>query len=166
MYLGDGKKFLSEEYLKALTPLALAIWYMDDGSFALRSKGLQQRTQGGSGRIEICVEAMRRGSRERLADISETLMDWMSGCEPGWLGWQGSAGVLYRGDGEVPELVAPHAPVHGVQAAAAVPRSGKVKPQFDVEPTQRLMPARGCSIPRQAAYPIDESVRYRGRRQP
>ena len=31
VYLGDGKKFLSEEYLKALTPLALAIWYMDDG---------------------------------------------------------------------------------------------------------------------------------------
>ncbi len=44
VYLGDGKKFLSEEYLKALTPLALAIWYMDDGSFTVRSKGLQQRT--------------------------------------------------------------------------------------------------------------------------
>ena len=44
VYLGDGKKFLSEEYLKALTPLALAIWYMDDGSFSLRSKGLQERT--------------------------------------------------------------------------------------------------------------------------
>jgi recombination protein RecA len=26
-------------------PLALAIWYMDDGSFTVRSKGLQQRTQ-------------------------------------------------------------------------------------------------------------------------
>ncbi len=62
VYLGDGKKFLSEEYLKALTPLALAIWYMDDGSFSLRSKGLQQRTAGGSGRIEICVEAMSEGS--------------------------------------------------------------------------------------------------------
>ena len=68
MYLGDGKKFLSEEYLKALTPLALAIWYMDDGSFTLRSKGLQQRTEGGSGRIEICVEAMSEGSRVRLRD--------------------------------------------------------------------------------------------------
>ena len=68
VYLGDGKKFLSEEYLKALTPLALAIWYMDDGGFTLRSKGLQQRTQGGSGRIEICVEAMSEGSQERLRD--------------------------------------------------------------------------------------------------
>ena len=67
VYLGDGKKFLSEEYLKALTPLALAIWYMDDGSFTVRSKGLQQRTTGGSGRIEICVEAMSEGSRVRLS---------------------------------------------------------------------------------------------------
>jgi recombination protein RecA len=66
VYFGDGKKHLSWEYLKALTPLALAIWYIDDGSFTLRSKGLQERTQGGSGRIEICVEAMSPGSRERL----------------------------------------------------------------------------------------------------
>ena len=28
-----GKKVLSWEYLKALRPLALAMWYMDDGSF-------------------------------------------------------------------------------------------------------------------------------------
>ena len=41
VYLGDGKKLLTEEYLKALTPLALAIWYMDDGAFTVRSKGLQ-----------------------------------------------------------------------------------------------------------------------------
>jgi recombination protein RecA len=66
VYFGDGKKHLTWDYLKALTPLALAIWYMDDGSFALRSEGLQERTQGGSGRIEICVEAMSPGSRERL----------------------------------------------------------------------------------------------------
>ena len=66
VYFGDGKKHLSWEYLKALTPLALAVWYADDGSFTLRSKGAQARTQGGSGRIEICVEAMSAGSRERL----------------------------------------------------------------------------------------------------
>ena len=34
---------------------------MDDGSFTVRSKGLQERTRGGSGRIEICVEAMSAG---------------------------------------------------------------------------------------------------------
>ena len=63
---GDGKKHLSWDYLKELTPLALAIWYMDDGCFTVRSKGVQERTQGGTGRIEICVEAMSPGSRERL----------------------------------------------------------------------------------------------------
>jgi recombination protein RecA len=66
VYLGDGKKHLSWDYLKALSPLSLAVWYMDDGCFTLRSKGLQQRTQGGSGRVEICVEAMAEGTRERL----------------------------------------------------------------------------------------------------
>ena len=59
VYVG-GKKVLSDDYLKQLTPLSLAIWYMDDGGFTLRSKGLQQRTAGGSGRVEICVEAMSR----------------------------------------------------------------------------------------------------------
>jgi recombination protein RecA len=68
VYMGDGKKHLTWDYLKALTPLALAIWYMDDGCFTLRSKGLQKRTEGGSGRIEICVDAMSPGSRERLVD--------------------------------------------------------------------------------------------------
>ena len=53
VYFGDGKKHLTWEYLKALTPLALAIWYMDDGCFTLRSKGVQERTAGGTGRIEI-----------------------------------------------------------------------------------------------------------------
>ncbi len=68
VYFGDGKKHLSWEYLKSLTPLALAVWYMDDGCFTVRSKGVQERTRGGTGRIEICVEAMSLGSRERLAD--------------------------------------------------------------------------------------------------
>jgi recombination protein RecA len=68
VYLGDGKKHLSWDYLKALSPLALAVWYMDDGCFTLRSKGLQQRTQGGSGRVEICVEAMAEGTRARLVE--------------------------------------------------------------------------------------------------
>ena len=66
VYFGDGKKHLTWDYLKSLTPLALAVWYMDDGCFTVRSKGVQERTRGGTGRIEICVEAMSPGSRERL----------------------------------------------------------------------------------------------------
>jgi recombination protein RecA len=68
VYLGDGHKHLSWEYLKALTPLALAVWYCDDGSFQSRAKGRQERTRDGSGRSEICVEAMSPGSRQRLVE--------------------------------------------------------------------------------------------------
>ncbi len=67
LYIG-GKKVLSEDYLKRLTPLSLAVWYMDDGSYIERAKGLQARTRQGSGRMEICVEAMEATSRRRLVD--------------------------------------------------------------------------------------------------
>jgi recombination protein RecA len=68
VYIG-GKKVLSEDYLKQLTPLSLAIWYMDDGTFTLRAKGLQDRTRDGSGRAEICIQAIEPTSRARLADF-------------------------------------------------------------------------------------------------
>jgi recombination protein RecA len=72
VYVG-GKKVLSHDYLKRLTPLSLALWYMDDGSFSIRAKGLQQRTADGSGRSEMCIEAMEPGSRQRLVDyLSDT----------------------------------------------------------------------------------------------
>ena len=67
VYIG-GKKVLSWDYLKRLTPLSLAIWYMDDAFFTVRSKGLQERTKGGSGRAEICVEALEASSRSRLVE--------------------------------------------------------------------------------------------------
>src|SRR5205814_5958010 len=59
----DGKKVFSHDYLKQLTPLSLAIWYMDDGTFSIRAKGLQERTREGSGRSEICVQAMEPTTR-------------------------------------------------------------------------------------------------------
>ncbi|MGH8911155.1 MAG: recombinase RecA [Acidimicrobiia bacterium] len=62
VYVGD-KKVLSHDYLKALTPFALAIWYMDDGSFQ------ERRKDGSAGRSEICVEAVEAGSRRRLAAL-------------------------------------------------------------------------------------------------
>jgi recombination protein RecA len=66
VYIG-GKKVFSEDYLKQLTPWSLAIWYMDDATFSLRAKGLQERTREGSGRSEICVQAMERSTQARLA---------------------------------------------------------------------------------------------------
>ncbi|MGD0055203.1 MAG: recombinase RecA [Acidimicrobiales bacterium] len=62
----DGKKVLDDDYLKSLTPLSLALWYMDDASFAVRSQGHQKRTEGLTGRAEIRVEAMEEGTRTRL----------------------------------------------------------------------------------------------------
>ena len=53
-----GRKVFSDDYLKQLTPLSLAVWYMDDGSFPVRGKG----------RSEICVEAMEPTTRARLVD--------------------------------------------------------------------------------------------------
>jgi recombination protein RecA len=64
----EGKKVFDDDYLKTLTPLSLALWYMDDASFAIRSLGLQKRTEGLTGRIDICVEAMEEGTRTRLVD--------------------------------------------------------------------------------------------------
>jgi recombination protein RecA len=64
----DGQKVFSHDYLKQLTPLSIAVWYMDDGGFDLRTPGKQVRTAGGSGRSEICVQAMSTDSRVRLRD--------------------------------------------------------------------------------------------------
>ena len=61
-----ARRSSSDDYLKQLTPLSLAVWYMDDGSFSIRAKGLQERTRDGSGRSEICVEAMEPTTRARL----------------------------------------------------------------------------------------------------
>ena len=49
-----GKKVFSHDYLKQLTPLSLAVWYMDDAK--------------GSEKAEICVEAMSPDTRVRLRD--------------------------------------------------------------------------------------------------
>jgi recombination protein RecA len=67
VHLG-GTKVLSYDYLKRLTPLSIAIWYQDDGTFAPHPTGVQGRTDGGSARSELGVEAMERTSRRRLRD--------------------------------------------------------------------------------------------------
>jgi recombination protein RecA len=59
VYVGK-KKLFSWDYIKELTPFALAIWYMDDGSFAVR------RNDGSAGRSDICVQAMDGGTQSRL----------------------------------------------------------------------------------------------------
>ncbi len=145
VYVG-GKKVLSDDYLKALTPLSLAVWYMDDGCFTLRSKGLQERTQGGSGRIQFCVEALTDGSRGRLVDY---LRD-THGLESSWrrVGANQKAVLTFttQSTAEFLRIVAPF--VHPSMAYKLLPR---LRDQFDVtpelvEPVERPVPARVLDI--------------------
>ncbi|WP_214110890.1 intein-containing recombinase RecA [Acrocarpospora catenulata] len=141
VYFGDGKKHLTWEFLKALTPLALAVWYMDDGSFTIRSKGLQARTEGGSGRIEICVEAMSEGSRDRLVDYLrdthglEVKLRHSGAREVAVLQFSTESSAKFQ------QLIAPY--VHPSMAYKLLPRfQGQfaVEPQL-AEPENRLVPA-------------------------
>ncbi|GIJ20250.1 hypothetical protein Vlu01_08740 [Micromonospora lutea] len=153
VYLGDGKKHLSWDYLKALTPLALAVWYMDDGCFTVRSKGLQERTAGGSGRIEICVEAMAEGSRDRLV---EHLRD-AYGMDVKLVsrGTRQTASIIFTTESSArfQELVAPYVPV--AMEAKLLPR---FRGQCAVEP--QFVPAELMPVP---ARVIDVRVKPKTR---
>jgi len=132
VYLG-GKKVLSEDYLKRLTPLALAIWYMDDGTFQERAKGLQQRTKEGSGRSEICVQALEPTSRRRLVEfLADT---W--GIRPTMIDRAGRAVLQFPKDetAKLHALIAEH--VHPTMQYKLLPR---FRGRFTVTPS--LAPAR------------------------
>jgi recombination protein RecA len=146
VYFGDGKKHLTWEYLKSLTPLALAIWYMDDGSFTVRSKGKQERTVGGTGRIEICVEALSPGSRDRLVQYLrdsrklDVKLTSRGARQVSVLQFTTAASEKFQ------ELVAPY--VHPSMDYKLLPR---FRDKFAVEPqfapaVERLMPARILDI--------------------
>jgi recombination protein RecA len=154
VYFGDGKKHLTWDYLKSLTPLALAVWYMDDGCFTVRSKGVQERTKGGTGRIEICVEAMSPGSRDRLVQylrdsrgLDVKLMS-RGAREVSILQFTTAASEKFQ------RLVAPF--VHPSMEYKLLPRfSGQfeVEPEF-VEPTMHPTPARVLDIKQKTDHQI------------
>ena len=101
VYVG-GKKVFSWDYLKELTPFALAVWYMDDGSFAVRRK------DGSAGRSDICVQAMDKGSQRRLqATLRETY-----GLSCKLVDRVGQAFIVFDRDGTeaLHELIAPYVP--------------------------------------------------------
>jgi recombination protein RecA len=125
----SGKKVLSTDYLKQLTPLSLAIWYMDDGAFSVRAKGLQARTADGSGRVEICVAAFDEGSQIRLRDhLRDT--------------WGLEARLVDKGSRRVPFLIFPKdetAKLHALIAPFVHPSMDykllpKYRGRFAVEP--------------------------------
>ena len=141
VYFGDGKKHITWDYLKALTPLALAIWYMDDACFTVRSKGVQQRTAGGTGRVEIVVEAMSPGSRDRVVEYLRDV--YGLDCKLIARGTAGKAVLQFTtaASAELQELIAPY--VHPAMDYKLLPRfRGRfaVRPEF-VEPTLLPLPA-------------------------
>ena len=146
VYQGDGKRHLTWDYLKKLTPFALAVWYMDDGCLTVRSKGVQERTRGGSGRIEICVEAMSPGSRERLVQYLrdthglDVKLRASGARRVSVLQFTTSASAKFQ------KLVAPF--VHPSMAYKLLPRfQGQfaVEPSF-IEPDTHPVPARILDI--------------------
>jgi recombination protein RecA len=146
VYFGDGKKHLTWEYLKSLTPLALAVWYMDDGSFTVRSKGVQERTAGGTGRIEIVVEAMSPGSRDRLVKYLrdthklDVQLVTKGARQVSAIRFTTAASEKFQ------KVVAPY--IHPSMDYKLLPRfrgQFAVEPQFAPE-TQRLVPARVLNV--------------------
>jgi recombination protein RecA len=126
VYIG-GKKIFSEDYLKQLTPLSVAIWYMDDGSFSIRAKGLQARTRDGSGRSEICIEAMEVSTRLRLLNyLADT---W--GIVPKLIDRKGKAVLIFPKDetAKLHALVAPF--IHPSMEYKLLP---SYRGRFGVEP--------------------------------
>jgi recombination protein RecA len=125
----NGKKVFSEDYLKQLTPLSLAIWYMDDGCLSIRAKGVQERTREGSGRVEICVEAMEPTTRDRLLGyLADT---WSLRPTLRLVGASRKAVLVFPKD-ETAKFLALVAPfVHPSMEYKLLPR---YRGRFDVEP--------------------------------
>src|SRR5579859_4244884 len=154
VYQGDGRRHITWDYLKKLTPLALAIWYMDDGCFTVRSKGVQERTQGGSGRIEICLEAMSTGSRERVIEYLrdtyglDVKLRERSAQKVAMLQFTTAASANFQ------KIVAPY--IHPSMAYKLLPRfrgQFAVEAEF-VEPVIRPVPAKILEISPKAGYRI------------
>ncbi len=146
VYMGDGKKHITEEYLKALTPLALAIWFMDDGNFTLRSKGLQQRTHGGSGRVAFCVEAMSPGSRDRIAAYLRDTHGIDCSLRLSGAAQKATLTFTTAGSRRFLELVAPFVhPSMDYKLLEVLRGQFDVEPEF-VEPVIRPVPARILDI--------------------
>jgi recombination protein RecA len=125
----DGKKVLDDDYLKTLDELSLALWYMDDAHFAIRSKGVQKRAEGLSGRATICVEAMEEGTRTRLVEyLADT---WGIQCTLKLSGAKKKS-ILVFNNAETAKLHALIAPyVHPSMEYKLLPR---FRGQFAVEP--------------------------------
>ena len=124
-----GEKVLSHDYLKRLTPLSLAIWYMDDASFSLRADGVPERTRTRtrSGHADICIQAIEPTSRQRLIDYFAD--NW--GIRPKLIQRAGKAILVFPKDetAKLHALIAPF--VHPSMEDKLLPH---YRGRFSVEP--------------------------------
>ena len=106
----------------------------------MRAKGLQDRTRGGSGRVEICVEAMEESTRQRLVDYLRDT--WGIQARLITKGARKVAALMFPKDetAKLQELIAPY--VHPSMDYKLLPRlRGRfgVEPEF-APPRHELMP--------------------------
>jgi recombination protein RecA len=69
VYAAPENKEFTWGFLKQLTPLSLAVWYMDDGHLNIRNEA------GTSARIQIFAQAMSPETRERLTEYLRDTLD-------------------------------------------------------------------------------------------
>ncbi len=144
VYRGGRKEF-SDAYFESLSPLALALWYQDDGTFALRGKA-QDR-----GRVSFCVEAMTPATQERLV----AMLRRRFGIESRLTTIAGNACLKLEqpATDRLHALVAPY--VHPSMEYKLLPQyRGRfaVDPEF-VVPTRKLVPAVIAEIHRKPPMP-------------
>ena len=134
----EGHKFFAKAYLDGLTPLGLAIWYLDDGNLDLRAPSFQR------GRVAICVEAMTQDTRERLVSMLRDRFGIESRLDE--VRDQAILRFDQAATEKLHELVAPF--VHPSMEYKLLPKyRGRfdVTPQF-TKPELRLVPAAISSI--------------------
>ena len=122
--------------------------------FTLRSKGLQERTEGGSGRVEICVEAMSRGLPRAAGRVpARRLRPGRHGCTLRGARQKAVLQFTTAATAKLHELIAPF--VHPSMEYKLLPRfRGRfaVEPEF-VEPTARAGAGAASSTSRSSRRP-------------
>jgi DNA polymerase-3 subunit gamma/tau len=75
LYDGNGQKRVSREYLERLTPLGLALWYLDDGSLVTQDHKYTRKKDGGISHYPATRSTL---SVHGLAlEEARTIVDWL-----------------------------------------------------------------------------------------
>ncbi len=134
----NGRKHFDQAYLDRLTPLSLAIWYMDDGSLDLRAPSFER------GRVAICVQGMTQNTQERLVNVLQERFGIYSRVDVV------ADNAILRLDQaattRLHELIAPYVP-ESMQYKLLPRYRGQSAVQVELmEPERRLVPAEIAEI--------------------